>query len=312
MRPRLKTRKITKFYVDCLEYINFARFKKPFMLVYTEKTNLNQALSEYLENRSEIGFVPTMGALHRGHLSLVKKALAENDVVVVSIFVNPTQFDNREDLQKYPRTPEKDIPLLEELGNRVLVYLPTVEDIYGNDVMSKKYSFDNLEHEMEGRFRNGHFDGVGTVISKLFEIVHPTRAYFGEKDFQQLQIIKKLVEKEAIPVQVVNCPIMREDSGLAMSSRNQRLTDAEKEVASLIYKTLIWTKENFEILALSELNKKVSECFLHHPDLKLEYFEIADEQTLKTITIKDPSKKYRAFIAAFVGDVRLIDNIALN
>ncbi|HZW77274.1 MAG TPA: pantoate--beta-alanine ligase [Flavobacteriaceae bacterium] len=282
------------------------------MLTFTEKEKLTEALAKLINSRSEIGFVPTMGALHQGHLSLVKQALKENDLVVVSIFVNPTQFDNPADLEKYPRTPEKDILLLKEMGDKVWVYLPAVEDLYGNNVSSEVFSFDNLENEMEGKHRAGHFDGVGTVVAKLFNAVQPTRAYFGEKDFQQLQIIKKLVEKQKLNIEIISCPILREENGLAMSSRNERLSNEDKKEALALYEALQWAKNNFEQLSIPEITKEVTERFLRNPKVQLEYFEIADEQTLKSKSIKEPSVKYRAFIAAFVGNVRLIDNMSLN
>lgn len=281
------------------------------MVIYTQKETLVQALSSANKN-DKIGFVPTMGALHKGHISLVKKALAENKVVVVSIFVNPTQFNNKADLQKYPRTPEDDISLLKNLKGKLVVYLPEISDLYENSVSAKKYNFGGLQNEMEGKHRKGHFDGVGTIVSKLLKIIKPNTAYFGEKDFQQLQIVKKLAAIEKLPVKIVGCPIMREKNGLAMSSRNKRLSAKQFEEVTLIYRTLKEVKEKFKSKSIADLNTLVSERFLQNPDLKLEYFEIANEATLKTAKRKNKASKYRAFIAAFAGDVRLIDNISLN
>ena len=193
------------------------------MTVYKLKKDLKNTISKIKKNNRSIGFVPTMGALHKGHISLVKQALAENDVVIVSIFVNPTQFDNQEDLKKYPRTLEDDTKLLKSASDKILIFAPTVEDIYNSNIKSANFNFDGLEFEMEGKFRDGHFDGVGTIVKRLLEIVSPDRAYFGEKDFQQLQIIKKLVKNYKIPVNIVGCKIQRETNGLAMSSRNTRL-----------------------------------------------------------------------------------------
>ena len=272
----------------------------------------NNDLNEALYNVSNLGFVPTMGALHKGHISLVKSALENNDVVVVSIFVNPTQFNNSADLEKYPRTPEDDISLLKKLKGDVIVYLPEVSDLYDASVSAKKYNFGNLENEMEGKHRKGHFDGVGTIVSKLLKIVKPNTAYFGEKDFQQLQIVKKLVAIEMLPVKIVGCPILREKNGLAMSSRNKRLTAKQFEEAALIYKTLQEVREKFSSTSLAGLNTLVTERFLQNHHLNLEYFEIANEKTLKTAKRKNKASKYRAFIAAFAGDVRLIDNMPLN
>ena len=281
------------------------------MVIYTQKDSLVQALSLVAKN-NKIGFVPTMGALHEGHISLVNNALSENQTVVVSIFVNPTQFNNSDDLQKYPRTPEDDISLLKTLKRDVIVYLPEISDLYEGFVLASEYNFEGLENEMEGKHRKGHFDGVGTIVSKLLKIIKPNTAYFGEKDFQQLQIVKKLVAMENLPVVITGCPILREENGLAMSSRNKRLSPKQFEEAAIIYKTLQEVREKFNSHTLAALNALVAERFLQNPLLKLEYFEIADEATLKTATEKLNSSKYRAFIAAFAGEVRLIDNISLN
>lgn len=281
------------------------------MVVYTQKETLVQALSSSNKN-DKIGFVPTMGALHNGHISLVKRALDENDIVVVSIFVNPTQFNNTADLQKYPRTPEDDIALLKKLKTKIIVYLPEVSDLYEDSVSSKKYNFAGLENEMEGKHRKGHFDGVGTIVSKLLKIVKPDTAYFGEKDFQQLQIVKKLVAIEQLPVKIVGCPILRENNGLAMSSRNKRLSEKLFQESAIIYKILNEVREKFSSTSIADLNALVAERFLQNPNFKLEYFEIANEKNLKTAKRKNKTSKYRGFVAAFAGEVRLIDNMPLN
>lgn len=281
------------------------------MVVHTQKKTLEQALS-FKTKKDKIGFVPTMGALHKGHISLVQKALSENQIVVVSIFVNPTQFNNSADLKKYPRTLDTDISLLKALQGEILVYAPEISDIYENSVASKKFNFGNLENEMEGKFRSGHFDGVGTVVEKLFRIVKPDTAYFGEKDFQQLQIVKKLTALENLPVKIVGCPIFREANGLAMSSRNKRLSPQQFVDAAIIYKTLTEVREKFSTTSIADLNRLVVERFSLCPQLKLEYFEIANEKTLKTAKRKTKGTKYRAFIAVFAGEVRLIDNMPLN
>ncbi|KAB1069801.1 pantoate--beta-alanine ligase [Tamlana haliotis] len=283
------------------------------MEVYSEKQQITVALEAVKAKNLSVGFVPTMGALHQGHLELVRKALLENDQVVVSIFVNPTQFDNKEDLEKYPRTLETDVNLLKEVHpNRIMVYAPSVTDVYEDELKSQHFDFDGLEHEMEGKFRSGHFDGVGTIVKRLFEIVKPDNAYFGEKDFQQLAIIKKMVEKHDIPVNIVPCIIYREMNGLAMSSRNARLKPEYKEAAPFIYKTLTAAKAKFGTESAVEVMEWVEKQFYTHDLLKLEYFIIADEDTLKTVTKKIEFKKYRAFIAVYADDIRLIDNIALN
>lgn len=283
------------------------------MKVYHKRAELSGYLNEHLTGAKELGLVPTMGALHQGHLSLIESALKNNDIVVVSIFVNPTQFDNQEDLTKYPRTLKTDIDLLKSLNSdAIIIYAPTVEDIYGEDINAETFSFDGLEFEMEGAFRKGHFDGVGTIVKRLFEIVKPNNAYFGEKDFQQLQIIKKLVALHRLPVKVIGCSIYRSDDGLALSSRNARLTEAHREIAPFIYKTLKSAKSMFGTKSAKQVTEWVEKQFKKQPLLELEYFTIADVLTLKPIKRKSKKKTYRGFIAVYAGDIRLIDNIALN
>jgi len=282
------------------------------MRVYTSKAELCTFISKESTSTFSLGFVPTMGALHAGHLSLVNAALAQNTLVVVSIFVNPTQFDNPNDLNTYPRTLNEDIQLLETLSNTIIVYAPSIDDVYGAEVDSKRFDFGGLELQMEGTFRTGHFDGVGTIVKRLFEIVKPTNAYFGEKDFQQLQIIKKMVEITQLTVNIIGCPIERESNGLAMSSRNSRLSIEEKETAAIIYKTLKSVKEKFNYENHTDISNWVTTQFTNHHLFELEYFQISDSKNLAPIQQKNQTKTYRAFIAVFAGDVRLIDNIALN
>lgn len=253
-----------------------------------------------------------MGALHQGHLALMQRSLKENDDTVVSIFVNPTQFNNPEDLEKYPRTLEEDVKKMRGLSDKIILYAPSVEDIYEGQTVSQSFDFDGLENQMEGKFRPGHFNGVGTIVKRLFEIVTPTNAYFGEKDFQQLQIVKKLVEKNNLPVNIVGCPIFREDNLLAMSSRNERLTPEERKEAAIIYKTLTEAKEIFQNSTPAETIQFVEDAFKDNKRFELEYFVIADESTLLSIDHKIKDKKYRAFIAVFVNSIRLIDTISLN
>ncbi len=282
------------------------------MHIFNKKVDLNNYLKSNNLDNTTIGFVPTMGALHQGHLSLLQQSIENNVTTVISIFVNPTQFNNPEDLKKYPRTLENDVEKIKTISDKILVYAPTVEDIYEGKTKSQHYDFDGLENQMEGKFRPGHFDGVGTVVKRLFEIVKPTNAYFGEKDFQQLQIVKKLVEKEKIPVNIIGCPIFREDNGLAMSSRNERLSTEEKEKSTIIFKILNNAKTLFGTKSAHEVSDFVTKAFKKHPDFELEYFEIADEATLLTCVRKNKTKKYRAFIAVFVNKIRLIDTISLN
>lgn len=278
------------------------------MKVFKTKIELKEYLATIKSNKQTIGFVPTMGALHQGHLSLITHSQKKNDVTVVSIFVNPTQFDNKEDLDKYPQTLQKDIQLLESVSCNIL-YAPNAKDIYEDTIVSEKFNFDGLEHEMEGKFRDGHFDGVGTIVKRLFEIVTPDKAYFGEKDFQQLQIIKKMVKKNNLSVKVKGRPIFREEDGLAMSSRNARLSIEYRSAAPFIHKTLQRANEKFGTKSPKKLSEWVAKQFEKHSILELEYFTIADEKTLKTAKKINSKKKYRGFIAVFAGDIRLIDNI---
>ena len=283
------------------------------MKIFKNKKDLIIYVNTLKSEKKTLGFVPTMGALHQGHGSLIRKALSENDFVAVSVFVNPTQFDNQEDLIKYPRTLNGDVELLETISEeKIIVYAPTVDDIYGDNVVSTSFSYDGLEHEMEGRFRDGHFDGVGTIVKRLFEIVRPDKAYFGEKDFQQLMIIKKLVEKHNMSVKVIGCKIHRAKDGLAMSSRNTRLKPEYREAAPYIHKTLKIAKEKFGTKSATSVTEWVAKQFAKHNLLTLEYFIIADVNTLKTVKRKSNQKSYRAFIAVYADDIRLIDNIALN
>lgn len=281
-------------------------------MIFHKQEKLKAAILGKKDLKYKIGLVPTMGALHHGHLALVRKALEFNQIVVVSIFVNPTQFDNATDLQKYPRTLEKDVALLKTVDKNILVYAPAPEDLYGDQIVSKKFRFGGLEKQMEGKYRQGHFDGVGTVVSLLLRAVNPHNAYFGEKDFQQLQIIKKLVQIENIPVKIVGCKIERESHGLAMSSRNERLPQELRHEAKLLFECLNYVKRQFSEKSIRELQNEVRKRFEQQPEFELEYIEIAPVETLKPAIRKRTSNRYRAFIAAFAGEVRLIDNMALN
>ena len=283
------------------------------MNVYTTKHDISDAIKVLKGQKKKLGFVATMGALHQGHMALVKTALSQNDVAIVSVFVNPTQFNNQEDLDKYPRTLERDVNLLKTVStDKIIVFAPTVETIYNGNTISEQFDFDGLEFEMEGKFREGHFNGVGTIVKRLFEIIQPDKAYFGEKDFQQLQIIKKLAKKYNLPSEIIGCKIQRESSGLAMSSRNERLKEVYKKEASFIYKTLKTAKIKFGTKSANKVTEWVTKQFAKNKLLELEYFIIADEQTLKSVKRKSSKKSYRAFIAVYADDIRLIDNIALN
>ena len=287
-------------------------FNKTPMQIFHGKVALIDYLKSIKTNHSTIGFVPTMGALHQGHLSLMQQSISNNETTVVSIFVNPTQFNNLEDLAKYPRTLEEDLKIIAGLSPEIIVYAPPIDDIYEGKPSSQLFDFDGLENQMEGKFRPGHFNGVGTIVKRLFEIVEPTNAYFGEKDFQQLQIIKKMVAKNKMKVNVIGCPIHRERSHLAMSSRNELLSPEEKQEASIIYKILVGAKEKFKTNSAKTTIDWARKAFDLNPIFKLEYFEIADVETLLPCLRKSKAKKYRAFIAVFVNKVRLIDTISLN
>ena len=280
------------------------------MKVFKTKKELKTYFKGYSSKNFTIGFVPTMGALHNGHLSLVKESVDNNEITVASIFVNPTQFNKKEDLENYPRTLESDLTLLQSVSCDI-AFIPSTEEIYSNTISSNHFEFDGLEIQMEGKFREGHFNGVGTIVKKLFEIVTPTNAYFGEKDFQQLQIIKKMVQKNQLPVSVIECPTLREENGLAMSSRNQLLSEKEKKEGAVIYEILNEVKKLSNKKSIEKINSWVGVQFDKNPLFELEYFVIADEETLIPTSTISSNKNYRAFIAVHVGKVRLIDTIAL-
>ncbi len=275
-------------------------------LIYTIQ-ELRAELDALRQQGKSIGLVPTMGALHAGHASLVKRAVAENDVVVVSDFVNPTQFNDKNDLLKYPRTLEADCQLLEKEG-AAYVFAPSVEEIYP-EPDTRQFSYAPLDTVMEGKFRPGHFNGVCQIVSKLFMIVEPTRAYFGEKDFQQLAIIREMVKQMQFPLQIVGCPIVREEDGLALSSRNARLSTTEREFALNISLTLFRSKTFAETHTVAETQKYVEDAIAASKGLRLEYFEIVDGTTLQKIARWEDTDYAVGCITVFCGDVRLIDNI---
>jgi pantoate--beta-alanine ligase len=281
------------------------------MQVIYEKKLLQDFIERNKEMGRKIGFAPTMGALHQGHISLYQNARKENDLVISSIFVNPTQFNNPDDLEKYPRNIEKDIQTLRDSNLVDMVYIPSVEDIYPEKTTSKSYNFGGIEKEMEGASRPGHFNGVGTVVEELFRQVQPDNAYFGEKDFQQLAIIRKLVALLHLPIKIHGVAIHREENGLAMSSRNERLTASERDRAKIIFQTLQIIQTDFPDKSISVLENMVKDIFNHEEGMELEYFTIADENELKPIITIEKNKKYRAFIVVNVGKVRLIDNMAM-
>lgn len=282
------------------------------MEVLKNKKTLQDFIERQKEMGKRIGFAPTMGALHDGHLSLYAEARKKNDLVISSVFVNPTQFNNAEDLAKYPRDIKKDIKMLEDSGLVDAVYIPEVTDIYPEKTESKLYDFGGLEDEMEGKSRPGHFNGVGTVVEELFRQVKPDNAYFGEKDFQQLAIIKKMVENKKLQINIHGVPILRTENGLALSSRNQRLDPERRKASKIIYETLKEVNKWFRVLTIPEIKARVKDIFENQRGMELEYFLIADEKTLKETDFFYKNKNYRAFIVVIVDGVRLIDNIHLE
>jgi len=282
------------------------------MQLYSSTADLQKALRSEKSKRRSVGLVPTMGALHSGHLSLVKRSLYQNDITIVSIFVNPTQFNDKNDLAAYPRTLDKDLNLLSSERGEIWVYAPQADDIYSGDISSKKYDFKGLDRVMEGPNRPGHFEGVATIVERLLRIVRPNHAYFGEKDYQQLLIISRVAKQKRLGVKIIGCGIVREDSGLAMSSRNQRLNSAAISEATFIYRQLLWAKRRFTSMNLSKIKEAVTEAFNSNPSFELEYFEIAEAAALTAHSERKKNKKYRAFIAAKIDGVRLIDNLAMN
>ncbi|WP_294284398.1 pantoate--beta-alanine ligase [uncultured Chryseobacterium sp.] len=275
-----------------------------------------KVLQDFIERQKEmgkkIGFAPTMGALHDGHLSLYKKAREENDLVISSIFVNPTQFNNPEDLEKYPRDINRDISILNKSGLVDAVYIPEVIDIYPEKAESRHYDFGGLENEMEGKSRPGHFDGVGTVVEELFNQVKPDNAYFGEKDFQQLAIIKKMTENKKLLINIKGVPIYRAENGLALSSRNQRLQEDRRETSKVIFETLKKVNDWFRVITVPEIKARVQDIFDQQRGMQLEYFLIADEETLRETDFFYKDRNFRAFIVVMVDGVRLIDNMHLD
>jgi len=279
------------------------------MFVINTRLELRKKLAQF-RSIGTIGCVPTMGALHNGHLSLVKRAASENTFVTVSIFVNPAQFNDSDDLKGYPRNLETDIKMLEKAGCH-LVFVPSEKEIYP-EPDNREFDFEGLDEVMEGRFRKGHFNGVAQVVSILFDLFEPHRAYFGQKDFQQYVIIKRLVEMLQLPIEIVPCPIVREKNGLAMSSRNELLSAAERENAAIIYKILKEVNNQKELKSVQELKKWVVDTINKNPLLNVEYFEIVNYDNLQSVNDWDEINKKVACIAVYCGKVRLIDNYVLN
>jgi pantoate--beta-alanine ligase len=268
----------------------------------------HKELLKSIKHKLSVGLVPTMGSLHEGHVSLIEKAYSENDEVIVSIYVNPTQFNDKEDLKKYPRNIKEDLQKLNRFEN-VIVYTPENNDLYQKNESSKQYDFGSFTNLMEGKHRPGHFDGVATIIEKLFKIFNPDNAYFGEKDFQQLLLIKTLTEQLDIKTNVVGCETIREADGLAMSSRNKLMSDKERKSAKEIIKLLLWAKEVYSKFDFIQIRDEIENRSKLIDSFKLEYFEIMNLEKFSSISKKN--NETRAFIACRIGNIRLIDNIKL-
>ena len=280
------------------------------MLVFRDISTLQNHLNNLKSKEKIIGFIPTMGALHNGHLSLVSKSVSQNDFTVVSIFINPTQFNNVDDLKTYPSDIDKDLELLRSISDEIIVFNPEPNELYSGDIRLDNFNFNGLDKYMEGKFRGDHFVGVATVVSKLFSLIKADNTYFGEKDFQQLRIIENLIKEKNFSTKLIRCETIRSEDGLALSSRNNQLNFSSKKIATNLFKALNFAKEKIDVLSINEIEKKISDDLSNFKEIKLEYFVIADEQNLRPIKYKQTGK-YRAFIAAYVSGVRLIDNVKL-
>jgi pantoate--beta-alanine ligase len=278
------------------------------MEVFNSCESLKNILNEGV---GSIGMVPTMGALHEGHLSLIRRAAQENERVLISIFVNPTQFEDASDLINYPKTLTEDLKAIASIDSKIYVYVPKTNDIYGQNVLTETFDLSDLDQVMEGSKRKNHFQGVATIVKFFLETFRPTKAYFGQKDFQQLLIISNLAEKLNLNTEIIGCPIVREVDGLAMSSRNKNLTPAERKIAPLIFKALWEIKEMSKNKKYPVLKSFINTFFLEYPELELDYFVIANSKTLLEINDQDKAREGRAFIAVRLGKIRLIDNLDL-
>lgn len=282
------------------------------MAIYFKKKEVRRKIKDAVFLKKTIGLVPTMGSLHQGHVSLIKKAEKDNDIVWVSIFVNPTQFNSSADLIKYPKNLEKDIKLIKKISDKIEIFSPNEIEIYDGTPKLKVYDFEKLDQELEGKFRKNHFNGVATIVSKLLNLFKPSNVYFGEKDYQQTQIIKKLIFLEKIDVKMIICPTIREKNGLALSSRNNLLSNSERADSSIIYNSLKVLKNNFKNLNLNKIKKDIIIEINKNKNLKVEYFEVVNASTLQIDSKVNPKESYRAFICVKANEVRLIDNILLN
>ena len=281
------------------------------MILYKQKKDIQAKIASLKKEQKTIGFVPTMGALHGGHITLINASREQNDITICSIFINPTQFNDSNDFKKYPVTIESDILQLSNAHTDIL-FLPSVDEMYPDGISSlQHYKLGDLETVLEGKYRPGHFQGVCNVVNRLFNIIQPHKAYFGQKDYQQCLVIKRLVQLQQLPITIVVHPTVRENNGLAMSSRNLRLSEAEKNKAAALYQALIFIKENIQHSDIEMLKQKVGQIINKAGFEKLDYIEIADAETLQPVQKINDSQQSVALVAAFLHEVRLIDNLLL-
>ena len=282
------------------------------MIVCYLKSEVKNELKANIANKDIIGLVPTMGSLHKGHLSLIKTAVENCNQVWVSIFINPTQFNNESDLKNYPKNIKKDISLIESVSKKIRVFCPEINEMYEKGLNYNQYNFNGIDSKLEGKYRKGHFNGVATIVSKLFELFKPNQAFFGEKDFQQTQIVKRLIDLEKHKTKLIICPTVREKNGLAMSSRNNLLSQKNRENSSIIFHNLNYVKTHFKKTDFDQIISKCIKSINSYDGFKTEYFEIVDSFSLSKQKKYCENKSYRVFVSVMVDEVRLIDNILLN
>jgi len=282
------------------------------MIVCYLKSEVKNELKANIANKDIIGLVPTMGSLHKGHLSLIKTAVENCNQVWVSIFINPTQFNNEFDLKNYPKNIKKDISLIESVSKKIKVFCPEINEMYEKGLNYNQYNFNGIDSKLEGKYRKGHFNGVATIVSKLFKLFKPNQAFFGEKDFQQTQIVKRLIDLEKHKTKLIICPTVREKNGLAMSSRNNLLSQKNRENSSIIFYNLNYVKTHFKKTDFDQIISKCIKSINSYDGFKTEYFEIVDSFSLSKQKKYCENKSYRVFVSVIVDEVRLIDNILLN
>ena len=282
------------------------------MQLYTLKSQVETSVQKTIRLEKTIALVPTMGSLHQGHLSLLKRAVESCDIVWATIFVNPTQFNNKNDLKNYPKNIKNDLELILKISKNINVFSPEISEMYDSELKTETFDFQNLDKELEGKYRNNHFNGVGTIVSKLFELFKPNKAFFGEKDFQQTRIINRLIKIKNYSTELVICPTVREQNGLALSSRNALLSSINKEKAAVIYNKLIYCKENFEKTSFKNIYNNCKEEINSISHFELEYLELVNNESLEKEQKIDANNSYRIFICVLVNGVRLIDNILVK